>query len=201
MADLSTHQDTASAELSLQALLATIDRETALAVAHDEAFIKERASQTIRRKKPYISFLLGENEIALSIDSIQEIGVLPPVTPLPNLPLWVRGIVQIRGEILSVVDFQALFGFKDDQPPLHWSYVLFKQQDFKFCLQVNRISGIVNIDEQHDPLVPFSRETGEHLTRLAPYFKGVFTQDNRTICVLDYQQIGSSSLIRKWQQH
>jgi len=199
MADLSQLLDTDGQGNSLQALLAAIDRETAPALAQDAALLQARAARNIRRKKPYIAFLLGEEEMALSIDSVQEIGYLPAVTPLPNLPLWIKGIVQIRGEILSVVDFLLLFGLKEERSPLRRSYILYKQRDFKFCLVANRITGVVNLDEQRDPLTPFAPERGEHLTRLAPFFKGLFTMDNRTVCILDDEKLGSSSLIRKWQ--
>jgi len=199
MADLSHPLDTESQGNSLQTLLTAIDRETAQALVQDAAFLKERASRNIRRKKPYISFLLGNDEMALSIDSIQEIGSLPTVTPLPNLPPWIRGIVQIRGEILSVVDFFALFGLKEERSLLRRSYVLFKQHDLKFCLLASRITGVVNLDEQRDPLAPYAPENGEHLVRLAPFFKGLFVTDNRTVCILDYEKLGSSPLIKKWQ--
>jgi len=199
MADLSRQLDIDSqGDYSLQTLLATIDRETAPALAQDAALLKERAARNIRRKKPYISFMLGDDEMALSIDSIQEIGYLPTVTPLPNLPPWIKGIVQIRGEILSVVDFFVLFGLQEERA-LRRSYILYKQRDFKFCLLVNRITGVVNLDEQRDPLAPYVPARAEHLTRLAPFFKGLYAMDNRTVNILDYEKLGASPLIRKWQ--
>lgn len=185
---------------SLQALLAAMDSETAQALALDAAYLKERASLNIRRKKPYISFMLGSDEMALSIDSIQEIGYLPTVTPLPNLPPWIKGIVQIRGEILSVVDFLALFGLKEERIPLRRSYILFRQQDFKFCLIANRITGVVNIDERRDTLHPYSSEMGKDVQELATFFKGTLTLDQRAVCILDNEKLGSSPLIRKWHR-
>lgn len=199
MADLTHALNSDNQGDSLQTLLAAIDHETAQSLKRDAAFLKEKAARNIRRKKPYISFMLGEDEMALSIDSIQEIGYLPTVTPLPNLPPWIKGIVQIRGEILSVIDFFVLFGLKDERSLLRRSYILYKQQDFKCCLKVNRITGVVNIDEQRDPLAPYSFEKAKHLERLAPFFKGLFTMDNRTVCILDYEKLGASPLIRKWQ--
>jgi len=199
MANLSRQLETDNQGNSLQTLLAALDRETAPSLALDAASLKERASRSIRRKKPYISFMLGGDEMALSIDSIQEIGYLPTVMPLPNLPPWIKGIVQIRGEILSVVDFLVLFGLKDERTLLRRSYILYKQQDFKFCLIVNRITGVVNLDEQRDALDPYSPEKAGHLSQLAAFFKGLFTLDKRTVCILDNEKLGSSPLIRKWQ--
>ena len=189
-----------SQERSLQTLIDSIDRETAPSLKRDMEVLKERATRNIRKKKPYISFMLGKNEMALSIQSIQEIGYLPTVTPLPNLPSWIRGIVQIRSEILSVVDFIALFGLGDEQSVgLKRSYLLFKLQNFKFCLVVNRITGVVNFDEQRDQLGKFTSEQENTLNQLSVFFKGILTVDNRNICILDSEKLGNASMIRKWQ--
>jgi purine-binding chemotaxis protein CheW len=185
---------------SLQALLASIDRETAPALKRDADFLKERSTRNLRRKKPYISFMLGSNEMALPLQSVQEIGYLPTITPLPNLPSWIRGITQIRGEVLSVVDFLVLFGLSDVRGvSLKRSYILFRQQDFKFCLMVNRITGVVNFDELHDSLGVFSSEQGDNLTQLSFFFKGILTVDQRKVCILDSEKLGNASMIRKWQ--
>lgn len=186
-------------EDTLHALLAVIDRENARELAQDTALLKERAAQNIKKKEPYIAFLLGNNEIALPIGSVQEIGYLPAVTPLPNIPAWIRGIVQIRGEILSVVDCHMLFEIKGGGQHLRPSYVLFRLRELKFCLMVDRIVGVVNLDEQRDPLLPFSSEKDAHLSKLAPFFRGVHTVDTRTIYILDDEKLGSSSLILKRQ--
>lgn len=185
---------------SLQTLLASIDFETAPALKQDMDSLKERAIQNIRKKKPYISFVLGKTEMALSIKSIQEIGYLPPITPLPNLPPWIKGIVQIRGEILSVVDFTILFGLKEKQGVgLNQSYILFKHQEFKFCLMANRITGVINIDEQRDKLESYVSAQGDTLKQLSVFFQGTFNVNSRQICILDSKRLGNTPMIRDWQ--
>ena len=195
MADSFHNPDAEKQDNSLHALLAAIDRETAQELALDAALLKERAARNIRKKRPHITFLLGKDEVALPIDSVQEIGYLPTVTPLPNIPPWIRGIVQIRGEILSVVDCCLLFGIKETSHHLRPSYVIFKHKELKFCLMVSRITGVVNVDEQHTPLLPFSPEYGEHLFELSSFFKGAHLMDQRTVHILDDEKLGSSSLI------
>ncbi len=200
MVNLSQQQSSNGKGNSLQALLASIDFETAPALALDRAFLKERATRDIRQKKPHVSFVLGQHEMALPIQSIQEIGYLPTVTLLPNLPHWIKGIVQIRGEILSVVDFVALFSLKEEHRySLQRSYLLFKQQDLKFCLPVSSITGIVNIDEQHDNLKAYSSEQVDETGLLSGFFRGILTVDNRKVCILDNEKLGAAPLIRKWQ--
>jgi Chemotaxis signal transduction protein len=198
MTDLLHDMDTGEQGKALNVLLAAIESETAQELKQDFALLKERAALDIRKTKSYIAFLLGRDEMALPIDSIHEIGYLPPVTPLPNIPHWIRGIVQIRGEILSVVDCCMLFGIKEAGHHLRTSYVLFRQRELKFCLMTDRISGVVNLDEQRDPLLPFAPEHGAHLAGLAPFFRGICTVDKRMVYILDDEKLGASPLIRKW---
>jgi purine-binding chemotaxis protein CheW len=199
MADVFHSPDSKEQESSLQALLTAIDRETAQELVRDAALLKERAGRGIKKKRPYIAFLLGRDEMALPIDSVREIGYLPEITPLPNIPPWIRGIVQIRGEILSVVDCCMLFGIKEADYHLRPSYVFFRYQNLQFCLMVNRITGVVNLEEQHDSLLPFSPEHGEHLLALSSLFRGVYVMDKRTVHIFDDEKLGSSPLIRTWQ--
>ncbi|MCL1980432.1 MAG: chemotaxis protein CheW [Proteobacteria bacterium] len=199
MADLFPNPDTGEQQNSLHTLLAAIDLETAQEVMLDSRLLKERAARNIRKKKPCITFLLGQDEMALPIDSVHEIGYLPPVTPLPNIPPWIRGIVQIRGEIMSVVDCSLLFGIREASHLLRPSYILFANKDLRFCLMADRITGVVNVDEQQSPLQPFSTEYGEHLLRLSSLFKGVYLVDKRKVYILDDDKMGSSSLIVTWQ--
>jgi len=196
------HQQAHCGEInSLQTLLGSIDRETAPALARDLAFLRARALGNVSKRKAHISFILGRQEMALAIDAIQEIGHHAVVTPLPNLPRWIRGIIQIRGEILSVVDFVTLFGLQNDRlMGVRQTYILFRKGDLKFCLPVSRITGVLNIDEQRDTVKPYPSERPDIPRPMVQILKGVFTVDNREVFILDAEKLGVSPLIRKWQE-
>jgi len=52
---------------------------------------------------------LGQETIGISVDGIREILKAPPITSLPWMPPWMMGIVQVRGELISVVDLSNWF--------------------------------------------------------------------------------------------
>lgn len=82
---------------SLQALLHAVDCETAPALAQDMAVLKEQAARSLRKKSRTIFFVLGNDEMALPTDRIQEIGELPQVTPLPNIASGSPGLCRFGG--------------------------------------------------------------------------------------------------------
>lgn len=57
----------------------------------------------------FLTFLLDQHEYGLEIFKIQEIRGYAPVTPIPNLPAHVRGVMNLRGTVLPVVDLRIRF--------------------------------------------------------------------------------------------
>ncbi len=186
---------------SLQSLLDAIDRKTAPALQFDLARLKERSVQDQRVRTLHISFVVGWHEMALPIHAMQEIGDMPVITPLPHLPPWIKGIVQIRGEILSVVDFQLLFHLREERRRyLKRAYILFKEGDLQFCLLASRITGILNLDEQHDRLEGCSQEEQRSCAEMLEFIKGVLVRDTRRIFILDSKSLGTAEKIQQWRQ-
>ncbi|MGD9948995.1 MAG: chemotaxis protein CheW [Desulfobulbus sp.] len=185
---------------TLAELLGAIDEEVAPVLQWDLEQTRANAHRSIRKRTPFISFFLGNDELALDIGSILELGELPPVTRLPNLPTWIRGITQIRGEVLSVVDFVTLFDIPHrNQSRVKKPYLLFAYHDFKCCLIVDKITGVVHIDRQLDHFEKHNMQQGSSLAPLSDLLLGAFQTEHRTINVLDSEKIGQTPLLRKWR--
>jgi len=58
----------------------------------------------------YLTFSLGQEEYGVEILKIQEIKGFAPLTPLPNAPAHVKGVLNLRGTIVPIVDLRAKFG-------------------------------------------------------------------------------------------
>ncbi|MGE4559453.1 MAG: chemotaxis protein CheW [Desulfobulbus sp.] len=185
---------------SLAELLGAIDKEVASALQRDLEQVKARSNRSIRKRTPFISFSLGKSELALDIGFILEVGELPPITRLPNLPPWIQGITQIRGDVFSVIDFMVLFDLPHrNQSRMKKSSVLFAYHDFKFCLIVDKITGVVHIDRQYDHLEEGEMQPGDPLIALSDLLAGVFQTEHRRIHILDSEKLGQSPLLRKWR--
>lgn len=58
----------------------------------------------------YITFGLGEEKFALSVDHVQEIVELDRVTKVPNSPVYMLGIINLRGKVLPLLDTRIKLG-------------------------------------------------------------------------------------------
>lgn len=60
----------------------------------------------------YLTFRLGDEEYGLGILGVQEIIGMMPVTEVPKTPDFVRGVVNLRGKVIPVVDLRLTFGME-----------------------------------------------------------------------------------------
>ena len=67
-----------------------------------------RAAQSAAGK--YLTFALGREEYGLQILKVREIIGFMDITAVPQTPAYVRGVINLRGQVISVVDLRAKFG-------------------------------------------------------------------------------------------
>lgn len=58
----------------------------------------------------YLTFRLAEVEYAIEILKVKELIKLMPITDVPRMPGYVRGVINLRGKIIPVVDLRTKFG-------------------------------------------------------------------------------------------
>jgi purine-binding chemotaxis protein CheW len=66
----------------------------------------------VRRGGKYLTFALGKEEYGLEILKVREIIGLMDITALPRTPAHVKGVVNLRGQVIVVVDLRSRFGME-----------------------------------------------------------------------------------------
>ena len=61
----------------------------------------------------YLTFVLGEEEYGIDILGVQEIKGYTSVTTLPNTPPYVRGLMNLRGTVIPIIDLRIRFGLPE----------------------------------------------------------------------------------------
>lgn len=175
---------------SLEALIDIIDRQAdrvphpyatkGFAVSAD----KEDEGQK-KKARPYLRFYLNETTFAFPLQNALEIDYLPEITPLPNLPHWVRGICNLRGNIFSVVDLKLVLRLAPVNTEPIRKLILMKSRDIQTAVLVDRISATLNIDVQ--------RHKTEAAMSLHPacarFVRSVIVSGARTIHILDIDEL------------
>jgi purine-binding chemotaxis protein CheW len=68
------------------------------------------AAQTVSEQKQYLTFMLGGEMFSISILSIKEIIWYANLTEVPMMPACIRGVINLRGAVVPVMDLSARFG-------------------------------------------------------------------------------------------
>jgi purine-binding chemotaxis protein CheW len=72
--------------------------------------IKEK-EDTVQQQ--YLTFFLVDEEYAVSIQRVKEIIEYTTVTKVPKVPQWIRGVINLRGNVVPVVDLAVRFGLEE----------------------------------------------------------------------------------------
>jgi len=75
------------------------------------------AEKELREQKQYVTFLLANEECAINILKVKEIIEYDTLTTVPKAPKWARGVINLRGAVVPVVDLAAKFGM--EQKPVN----------------------------------------------------------------------------------
>jgi len=64
------------------------------------------------REGKYLTFSLGKEEYGIGILKIKEIIGMMPITPVPQTPEYIKGVVNLRGKVIPVLDLRLRFGME-----------------------------------------------------------------------------------------
>ncbi|MGH7142722.1 MAG: chemotaxis protein CheW [Planctomycetota bacterium] len=72
----------------------------------------EARGDHIRARDKFLTFRLASETYGADILTVREIIALAPITPVPNTPTYIRGVVNLRGKIIPVLDLRLKFGMQ-----------------------------------------------------------------------------------------
>jgi purine-binding chemotaxis protein CheW len=120
----------------LDDIIADIDKSPFTAFEADEDSVGSGDT------RQFIKFMLDDLVMAAPIADTLEIGRHPIITALPNLPGWILGISNVRGEIVSMVDLKAFFNIAPPAVKRDARFIILHNPLFKVGITVDRILGI-----------------------------------------------------------
>jgi purine-binding chemotaxis protein CheW len=131
----------------------------------------------------YLVFSLLEREFAIRAEYLQAVERFTDITPVPNIASWVKGVVNLRGSIASVVDLRAFLGIEGSPYNPLTRLLSVQCNDMAICLIVDGVSEMVLIPDTA-VTSPTTRQASIP-SWAAPYVSGSALLDKRVIMLLD----------------
>jgi purine-binding chemotaxis protein CheW len=100
----------------------------------------------------YLTFLLRGQIYAVSIGAIREINRVGEITPVPQAPSFVSGVINLRGKVIPVVDLRLKFGLPFTDFTRETCIVVIEVEHGQVGIIVDSVSGVVDfLDNQIEP--------------------------------------------------
>lgn len=133
-----------------------------------------------RPRREFLTCRLGEETYGIDILSVQEIRDLDRVTRVPQVAAFVRGVINLRGAIVPIVDLGLMFGFPAPLALDRASAIVLNVDRRLIGLVVESVSDVVALAE--DEIAP-APEIGQQAVAAA--LAGIGTRDGASILLLD----------------
>lgn len=132
----------------------------------------------------YLSFGLGESEYSVEIMSVREIRGWTRTTSLPRSPAYVRGVINLRGAVLPVIDLAMRLGLPETEPEDRNVIIVVDVDSRSMGLRVDAVSDILSLsqDQLHPP-PDVATSPG------ARFVKALTLLDDRMVRILDLTHV------------
>ncbi|HLO50949.1 MAG TPA: chemotaxis protein CheW [Kamptonema sp.] len=100
------------------------------------------------KTKPYLIFGQNGSLYGVEATSVQEIFFIPELTPIAESPRDIVGVINLRGEILPVMDLNLRFGYHSQEYALTDSVIVIEWQEFRVGIIVNQVREVENISTE-----------------------------------------------------
>ena len=146
------------------------------------------APQADTRAGKYLTFQLGNEEFGVRVLKVREIMGLQEITSVPQTPCHVKGVINLRGKVIPVVDLRLKFGFMpqdyDERTCIIVIEVALQSSKVMMGVVVDAVSEVLTIAADEIEATP---QFGEHVN--TEFMKGVAKIKGRVKFLLDLDRI------------
>ncbi len=132
----------------------------------------------------FISFAIGDDQYGVDIMAVREIKGWSEITHLPRQPDYVRGVLNLRGVIVPIIDLRCRFGQGETEAtPIH--VIIIVQIDQQLVgLLADRVSDIISVDPTKIKGVPKVAQTAR-----LDFLSGIVTIDSQMIALIELSEL------------
>jgi len=134
-------------------------------------------------------FTVKSQEFGIQAVRVQEISTVLPTTKVPNAPLYIEGIMNLRGRLASVINFRKKLGFEPKEHDEDTRIIVVELDTFPIGIIVDSVAEVIKIPAEKVQKLPELTTTSAS----KDYMTGVGMLDNRLVILLDVDKVLTSS--------
>jgi purine-binding chemotaxis protein CheW len=151
------------------------------------------------RQFQLVTFQLGEEQYGIDIMDVKEIVRLQEIRPIPNAPVYVEGIINLRREIIPIINLHKRFHIKkpvlsEDEEILS-GFIIIDLDGMKLGIIIDRVARVVTVEEDQ------IQEPPQMLSGIgAEYIQGVVPNEQGYLIILDIRRIFNIKELQRIQE-
>lgn len=139
----------------------------------------------------YLIFKIGKEEFAAHASKVQRILELQPITSIPKSQVYMKGVINLMGKVLPVIDARLKMGLEEKEPDNNTCIIVLEIQKKGKIMEtgiiVDSVQSVIEIQKEEIKNPP---ELGVEVN--AEFIKGMVEQENKFIMVLDVDNVFSA---------
>lgn len=144
------------------------------------------ADENFTEKKEFLSFRLDQEEYGLDILKVQEIRSYTVPTRIARVPEFIKGVVNLRGTIIPIVDLRIKFGCSSAEYSENTVVIILKLQERVVGIVVDSVSDVISMAQSEMKPAPTTEVTLEDGDVL-----GLANIEDRMLILLNIEQMMS----------
>lgn len=135
----------------------------------------------------WVTFKLGEETYGINVMQVQEVLRMTEIAPVPGAPAYVLGIINLRGNVVTVLDTRTRFGLAPRDTDDASRIVIIETDGHIVGVLVDSVAEVVNLRDSEIETAP---NVGNHES--ARYIQGVFSRDGQILILVDVNKLLTS---------
>jgi purine-binding chemotaxis protein CheW len=150
--------------------------------------MSEREKTALKEEYQLILFTLGNSLYGIPIERVSEINKLADITPLPKAPGYIEGVINLRGNVVPVIDLRMRFGMESVERTGKNKIIVLLIGKRLFGIVVDSVQEVVTLSKESiEPSLP----TASGLK--AEFINSIGRYENKLVIILEISKIISSS--------
>jgi len=138
------------------------------------------------QKDKYLIFSIGKQYYGIDIKYVIEIIGIEPITEVPELPDYIKGVINLRGKIIPVMDVRLKFKKEEKEYDDRTCIIVVEITGICIGLIIDRVLEVASIDENSISLPP---KTSSNKEKANKYIKGIGKIQNEVRLLIDCHRL------------
>jgi purine-binding chemotaxis protein CheW len=128
-----------------------------------------------------VVFKLGEEHFAVETDKVQSINDTMGITKVPKAPGYIKGLINLRGSIKSLVDINLLLEVNPGKEQNN--IIILTVEDEEIGISVDEVEEVLDIDEKS------IQRIDKDSNKSQPYIKGILNYEEKLLTIIDIDKL------------